>query len=525
MSSKPVVMVVLDGWGVSSITEGNAMAAADTPVMHKLLQDNPSMALQASGTAVGLAWGEAGNSEVGHLNLGGGRIVFQESPAISTAIADGSFFQNNVFIEAVNHVKKHRSALHFIGMLNPEEGSAGFTHINALLELASKQNFDNVYIHLLLNKGGALENSMLNYINQLEEVMKKVGVGTIATVSGQYYAMDREKRWEHTARAYRLMVDGEGPQGTTIEEILKANKAQNLTEEYIEPTRVGAAPTIKDNDAIIFFNWRPERSRQLAKAFIAPYYGEFEHGHPLKNLYLVTMSSFQQDMTVKAAFILENLKNTLGEVLSAQNLRQYHVAEREKFAHITTFFNGGRDEAYSGEVDEEVPSPQVRGYDEQPAMGTIEVTDALLREIRAGSADFYLANLANMDMVGHTGNFQAATKAASIVDDALGKIVQAAEEAGAHLIITADHGNAEQMTHVQSGIVNVDHSNNPVPFILVSPDDLHLSGEDRSIMDGSLPAGMLADVAPTVLHLFGLEKPEEMTGYSLVTDPAGDGFP
>lgn len=500
------------------------MAAADTPVMHKLLQDNPSMALQASGTAVGLAWGEAGNSEVGHLNLGGGRIVFQESPAISTAIADGSFFQNNVFIEAVSHVKKHKSALHFIGMLNPEEGSAGFTHVNALLELASKQNFDRVYLHLLLNKGGSLQDSMLNYINQLEELMQKVGVGSVATVSGQYYAMDREKRWEHTARAYRLMVDGEGPQGSTIAEILKRNKDQNLTEEYIEPTRVGAAPTIKDNDAIIFFNWRPERSRQLAKAFVAPYYGEFEHGHPLKNLYLVTMSSFQQDMTVKAAFIVENLKNTLGEVLSTNGLRQYHVAEKEKFAHVTSFFNGGREDAFPGEVDEEVPSPQVRGYDEMPEMATMQVAEALLKQIQAGTSDFYVANFANMDMVGHTGNFQAATKAASVVDEALGKIVTAAEEAGAHLMITADHGNAEQMTHIQSGISNVDHSNNPVPFVLVSPDDLHLSGEDRSIMDGSLPAGMLADVAPTVLDLMGLDKPEEMTGYSLVTHMAGDDF-
>ncbi len=524
MAERPVVMVILDGWGVSTVSEGNAIAAAHTPIMHRLLQEYPSMALQAAGTAVGLGWGEAGNSEVGHLNLGAGRIVFQEVPQISTAIADGSFFQNQVFIDAVGHVKQFKSALHFIGVLNPEEGSAGLTHVNALLELAKQQEFSNVYLHLLLGKGGSLQDSMGNYIAELEEIMENVGIGTIATVSGQYYAMDREKRWEHTARAYRLMVDGVGQRIGTVAEALQTAQAQNLPEEYVEPTLIGDAPSVGDNDSIIFFNWRPERSRQLAKAFVAPYFGEFEHGKPLKNLYLVTMSSFEQDMSVKAAYLADNIEQTLAERLSAAGLRQYHVAETEKFAHITTFFNGGREEAWPGETDQEIPSAQVRGYDELPEMSSPAVTDKLVEALAGSTADFYLVNLANMDMVGHTGNFQAGSAAAEAVDAALAKIVAAAEAAGAHLLITADHGNAEQMTSVHTGITNVDHSNNPVPFILASPDGIGLTGQDRSLMDGSLPAGMLADVAPTVLDLFGLDKPEEMTGYSLLergSDSAG----
>lgn len=512
----PVALVILDGWGVSPITEGNAISAAHTPTMHRLLQDYPSMALQAAGTAVGLPWGEAGNSEVGHLNLGAGRIVFQEAPQISTAIADGSFFQNQVFIDAVKHVQKFKSSLHFIGVLNPEEGAAGLAHVSALLELAKQQNFTNVFIHLLLGKSGALEDSMAKYIVELQATMKKIGVGTIATVSGQYYAMDREKRWEHTARAYRLMVDGVGPTAKDIPAILSKAKSDNLPEEYVEPTMVGSSPTISDNDSIIFFNWRAERSRQLAKAFVAPYFGQFEHGKPLKNLYLVTMSSFEQDMTVKAAFLVEKIKDGLAETLSHQGLAQYHLAETEKFTHVTTFFNGGYEEPFPGENDAEVPSPQVRGYDEQPDMAALQIAAKFLEALAAGKADFYLVNFANMDMVGHTGNFQAASRAAEAVDTALGKIVGAAEERGVHLLITADHGNAEQMTNVHSGITNVDHSNNPVPFILVSPQDAGLSGQDRSIMDGSLPAGMLADVAPTILDLLDIAKPEAMTGYSLL---------
>lgn len=518
----PVILTILDGWGVSPVTEGNAISAAQTPTMHRLLQEHPSMALQAAGTAVGLPWGEAGNSEVGHLNLGAGRIVFQETPAIATAIADGSFFQNQVFIDAVNHVKKFDSALHFIGVVNPEEGEQGLAHVNALLELSRKQDFTNVYIHLLLAKGGSLEDSMRRYIAQLEELMAKLGLGNIATVSGQYYAMDREKRWEHTARAYRLMVDGVGPNAASVGEVLDLGHAQNLPEEYIEPTKIKDAPTIEDDDSIIFFNWRPERSRQLAKAFVAPYFGEFEHGKPLKNLYLVTMSSFEQDMTVKAAFLADKISGGLAETVSAAKLRQCHVAESEKFAHVTTFFNGGTDTAFAGETDLEVPSPQVRGYDERPEMAAAAVTDKVLESLADGAADFYLVNLANMDMVGHTGNFQAATQAAEAVDHALARLVEAAQQANAHLLITADHGNAEQMTSVHTGITNVDHSNNPVPFILVSPENLGLTGQDRSVMDGSLPAGMLADVAPTVLDLLGLDKPEAMTGYSLLVRPGDD---
>lgn len=521
-NSKPVVMVILDGWGVSPVTEGNAIAAAQTPTLHRLLNDCPSMALQAAGTAVGLGWGDAGNSEVGHLNLGAGRIVYQKTPAIATAIADGSFFQNQVFIDAVDHVKKNDSRLHFIGVLNPEEGAKGLAHVNALLELAKKQDFTNVSVHLLLGKAGELEDSMSKYVAQVEDIIKKVGVGRIASVSGQYYAMDREKRWEHTARAYRLMVDGEGPRADTVKDVLQLAHAQNLPEEYVEPTLIGEAEPIHDNDSIIFFNWRPEKSRQLAKAFVAPYFGQFEHGKPLKNLYLVTMSSFAGDDNVKAAFLAERLKDGLTETLSKVGKRQYHVAENEKYAHVTMFFNGGNEQPFDGEQDEEVPSAQVRGYDEKPEMSTPEVTEKLIAAINGDQADFYLANLANMDMVGHTGNFQSAVQAAQAVDQALGKIAEAAEAKGAHLVITADHGNAEQMTNIQSGISNVDHSNNPVPLILVSPENIGLIGQGRSIVDASDPGGMLADVAPTVLDLMGLDKPEAMEGYSLLERGGGD---
>lgn len=516
MADTPVVMVILDGWGVSPITEGNAIAAARTPTIHRLLQDAPSMALQAAGTAVGLPWGEAGNSEVGHLNLGAGRIVFQETPAIATAIADGSFFQNQVFIDAVEHVKKNDSRLHFIGVLNPEEGEKGLAHVSALLDLAKQQGFSNVSVHLLLGKAGQSEGSMSKYVELLQGRMDQTGVGRIATVSGQYYAMDHEKRWEHTARAYRLMVDGVGPQAASVEEVLQLGRAQNLPEEYIEPTIVGEPTPIADNDSIIFFNWRPEKSRQLAKAFVAPYFGQFEHGKPLKNLYLVTMSSFTEDISVKSAFLAEKLVDGLAETLSKNGKKQYHVAETEKFAHVTTFFNGGYEQPFEGEHDEEVPSPEVRSYDEAPEMASKAIVEKFLTALTNDEADFYLVNLANMDMVGHTGEFQAATQAAEAVDAAISQIVEACESKGAHLLITADHGNAEQMTNIQSGITNVDHTNNPVPLIFISPEEINLTGSGRSIMDGSLPAGMLADVAPTVLDLLGVAKPDAMTGYSLL---------
>jgi 2,3-bisphosphoglycerate-independent phosphoglycerate mutase len=518
---KPVILLILDGWGISPVSEGNAISSAQTPNMHKLLQEYPSMALQAAGTAVGLPWGEAGNSEVGHLNIGAGRIVFQEVPAIATALATGSFFQNQVFIDAVNHVKEHDSSLHFIGVISPQEGSQGLQHVRALLELAKQQDFDKVFLHLLLDKESQIEDSMSRYLEQLNHVLKEVGLGTIATISGQYYAMDREKRWEHTARAYSMMVDGKGQQAESVEAVITKSKSDGTPTEYIEPTRVGQVPQIGNNDSIIFFNYRPERSRQLAKAFVAPYFGQFEHGEPLKNLYLVTMSSFADDMSVKAAFAAEKIPDALAETLSKAGLKQYHVAETEKYAHVTTFLNGGTDQPFEGEQDEKVPSPEVRGYDEQPEMATKEVADKLLAALEAGSADFYVANFANMDMVGHTGNFEAAIQAAELIDEQLGRVVQACDQHGANLLITADHGNAEQMTSARTGISNVDHSNNPVPFVLISPDGLALSGQDRSVMDGSLPAGMLADVAPTILDLLNVPKPDGMTGYSLIEREEG----
>lgn len=512
----PVVMVILDGWGISSVTEGNAIAAAQTPNMRNLLQNHPSMALQAAGTAVGLPWGEAGNSEIGHLNLGAGRIVFQEVPAIATALANGSFFQNQVFIDAVGHAKQFDSALHFIGVLSPEEGSQGLAHVNALLELARQQRYGKVYLHLLLDKEGLIENSMLNYVKELEGLMRRTGVGRIATVSGEYYAMDREKRWEHTARAYRLMVDGVGEKAASVDDVIAKAKKQSQPTEYIEPTLIEGSAPIGDNDTIIFFNWRPERARQLAKAFVAPYFGQFEHGKPLKNLYLVSMSSFAGDDEIKAAFIAEPVGDGLAETLSKQGLRQFHIAETEKFAHVTTFFNGGCERPFPGESDEEVPSLQVRGYDERPEMSAAQITDQLLAALAAGQADFYLANLANCDMVGHTGNFEATVKAVEAVDAQLGRIAEACQAKPAHLILTADHGNAERMTSAHTGISNVDHTNDPVPFVLASPAGTRLTGQGQAATDGKLPGGMLADVAPTILHLLGLPKPDVMTGYSLL---------
>ena len=520
----PVVMLILDGWGISPISEGNAIASAQTPNIHRLLQEHPSMALQAAGTAVGLPWGEAGNSEVGHLNLGAGRIVFQEAPAIATALATGSFFQNQVFIDAVKHVKEHQSALHFIGVLSPEEGSQGLEHVKALLELAKQQDFSDIYLHLLLDKEGQVEDSMGKYLKELQGIISQVGIGTVATISGEYYAMDREKRWEHTARAYSLMVDGKGPQASSLDDVLEKARLKDIPTEYVEPTRIDTPRAISDNDSIIFFNYRPERSRQLAKAFVAPYFGQFEHGQPLKNLYLVTMSSFSDDMSVKAAFAAEKIKDTLSEAVAKAGLKQYHVAETEKFAHVTTFLNGGHDQPFEGETDEKVPSPEVRGYDERPEMAAVDVSEKLLAAIQSGDYGLCVANFANMDMVGHAGNFESAIRAAEAVDKEVGRIADACRQAGCHLVITADHGNAEQMTSVRTGISNVDHSNNPVPFVLVSPDGLALSGQDRSVMDGSLPSGMLADVAPTVLDLLNIPKPEAMTGYSLIERPEGQFF-
>lgn len=521
MTKQPLVLLILDGWGIAPANRGNAIRLAQTPIFDRLVATYPAMVLQASGEAVGLPWGEMGNSEVGHLNIGAGKILYQDFPRITRSITDGSFFRNPAFLQAIAHVRTHKSRLHIAGLVSSGGIHSSQEHVTALLELCAREKMPDVFVHAFLDGRDTPYNSSKNFIAKLLAMMTKLGTGKLATLAGRYWAMDRDRRWDRTEKTYRAMVEGRSDHtsGDALKSI-QASFQEKVYDEEFPPTVLISSegkPTavIGEHDAIIFFNFRNDRMRQLTKAFVADAFDGFQR-KKINDLLCVTMTEYEAGLPVTIAFPKEYIEFPLARVVSDAGLRQLHMAETEKYAHVTFFLNGGREEAFPNEDRILVPSPSVSTYDQKPVMSTHEITERFLRELEKGTYDFFVVNFANADMVGHTGNIPAIIKGVETIDTCLGKIVDATLERSGTVVITADHGNAEEAMNLRTGVIDKEHSTSPVPFVVVGR-----AWERRGLPAGvdlaSLtPVGFLSDVAPTLLELLQLPKPAAMTGRSLL---------
>ncbi len=510
MSKKPTVLMILDGYGLNESEKGNAVAEAKTPVMDQLMKEYPFVKGNASGMAVGLPEGQMGNSEVGHLNMGAGRIVYQDLTKITKAIQDGDFFENKALLSACENVKANDSSLHSMGLVSDGGVHSHIEHIYGLLELAKRQGIEKVYVHCFLDGRDTPPASGKEYVEQLEAKMKELGVGEVATVMGRYYAMDRDNRWDRVEKAYRALVYGEGEQAASGPAGIQASYDKDTTDEFVLPTVVmkdgKPTATVKEKDSIIFFNFRPDRAREITRTFCDDEFTGFDRGERVKTTYVCFT---EYDVTIEnkeIAFVKEEITNTFGEYLAAHGLKQARIAETEKYAHVTFFFNGGVEEPNEGEDRILVKSPKVATYDLKPEMSAYEVCDKLTEAIRSGKYDVIIINFANPDMVGHTGVEAAAIKAIEAVDECVGKAVAAIKEVDGQMFICADHGNAEQLIDDETGEPFTAHTTNPVPFILVNADPAYRLRE----------GGCLADIAPTLIQLMGMEQPKEMTGKSLL---------
>ena len=510
MSKKTTVLMILDGYGLSDSVKGNAIAQAKTPVMDKLMAECPFVKGNASGLAVGLPDGQMGNSEVGHLNMGAGRIVYQDLTKITKSIQDGDFFENKALLDACANAKEHDSALHMFGLVSDGGVHSHNTHIYGLLELAKRQGLKKVYVHCFLDGRDTPPESGKEYVEALEAEMKKIGVGEIATVSGRYYAMDRDNRWDRVEKAYLALTKGEGETTESAPAGIQASYENGVTDEFVLPTVVtkDGAPvaTIKDGDSVVFFNFRPDRAREMTRVFCADDFDGFDRGERVKTEFVCFT---EYDVTIpnkKVAFVKEEITNTFGEYLAKNHMTQARIAETEKYAHVTFFFNGGVEEPNEGETRILVKSPKVATYDLKPEMSAYEVCDKLTGAIRSGEYDVIVINFANPDMVGHTGVEAAAIQAIEAVDECVGKAVEAVKETDGVMFICADHGNAEKLIDEETGEPFTAHTTNPVPFILFNADPAY------SLREG----GCLADIAPTLIELMVIEQPKEMSGTSLL---------
>jgi len=506
---KPVALIILDGFGCRKETEGNAVHLAKKPNFDRYWNTYPHTNLIASGEAVGLPEGQMGNSEVGHLNIGAGRVVYQDLTRVSKSVREGEFYKNQAFLNAMAHCKEKGTALHLYGLVSDGGVHSHISHLMALLELAKDQGLTKVYVHAFLDGRDVIPGSARRYIADLQKKMQELGVGEISTVQGRYYAMDRDKRWERTEKAYRAMVYGEGPTATDPLIALEQSYNASVTDEFVLPTvivREDGSPfgLIEDNDGIIVFNFRPDRAIQISQVFTNEDFRGFERGEKFpRNLHYVTLTKFSESVGGFVAYKPTNLDNTLGEVLTQNGMKQLRIAETEKFPHVTSFFSGGREAQFEGEERVLIPSPKVATYDLKPEMSAYELADACVQKIEEGRLDFIVLNFANPDMVGHTGSLEAAIKAVEVVDECLGQVVEAVHKAGGTCLITADHGNADMMI-MPTGEPCTTHTTNPVPFI-VTKEGVELR-ED----------GILADIAPTVLTLLELQQPTEMTGKPVI---------
>ena len=505
----PVMLMVLDGWGLGTEYEGNAIHLANKPNFDKYSKIYPTTKLKASGMAVGLPEGQMGNSEVGHLNIGGGRIVYQELTRISKSIEDGDFFQNEEFLKAIDNVKKNGSKIHIMGLVSDGGVHSHNTHLYGLLELFKRQGLKNVYIHAFLDGRDVSPVSGSGFLSELEEKIRKIGVGKIATVSGRYYAMDRDKRWERVKLAYESIVLGKGKYDDNAVEAVKKSYSEEITDEFVVPTVITedgkAIATVDDDDSIIFFNFRPDRARELTRAIVDDEFDGFHREKKVKTYY-VTMTQYDKTIeNVHVAYKPEKYKNTLGEYVSSIGMKQLRIAETEKYAHVTFFFNGGVEEPNNNEDRVLIPSPKVATYDMKPEMSAFEVKDEVIKRLQMDIYDLIILNFANSDMVGHTGDLKAAIKAVETVDICMGEIVEEVIKRNGKLIITADHGNAERMID-EDGNPVTSHTTNEVPCIVIGEGDVKLR------------EGILADISPTLLHMLNVQIPKEMTGKSLIVE-------
>lgn len=522
---KKVALIILDGFGVAPDSHGNAIARAQTPTLDYIVSNYPSLTLQASGPLVGLPWGEMGNSEVGHLNLGAGRIVGQDLPRITNAIQSGEFFKNPTFIQAIEHSKAYNSNLHLMGMVSPGGVHSLDEHLYALLAMAAEHGQKKVFIHMFTDGRDTDPKVALESIAKLNAKMAEIGFGKVATVTGRFYAMDRGGHWGQTMLAYRAMVDGQGETAHSAEECVRNSYKAQIFDETIKPTVIvneDGQPMAKigDNDAVIFFNFRSDRALPLAQAFTMPQSLPPEFQRPvLQNLYFATMTEYAPGLPVHVAFEPINLKNNLAEVAANAGLLQFHIAESEKYAHVTAFFNCRRTEKFPGEERVIVTSPEnSKNYSDHPEMSAEKLTQILTEKISSSNNNLFVANFANCDMVGHTGNLTAGIEAVEFIDQCLKKIMEACLLADAVLVVTADHGNIEQMINLKTGDIDKDHTTNPVPLLLVANEFKFAKGFDRRFifLASRVPAGVISDVAPTILSLFRLPQPMEMTGINLL---------
>ncbi|WP_124066007.1 2,3-bisphosphoglycerate-independent phosphoglycerate mutase [Clostridium sp. E02] len=510
MSKKPVVLMILDGYGLNDNCEHNAVCEAKTPVMDQLMSQCPYVKGNASGLAVGLPDGQMGNSEVGHLNMGAGRIVYQELTRITKSIADGDFFEIPEFLQAVENCKKNNSDLHMWGLVSNGGVHSHNEHIYGLLKLAKMNGLKNVYVHCFLDGRDTPPASGKGFVEKLEAKMKEIGVGKVASVSGRYYAMDRDNRWDRVERAYHVLTKGEGNHADSASAGIQASYDQKKFDEFVEPFAVmeGGKPvaTVKDEDSVIFFNFRPDRAREMTRAFCDDDFSGFEREKRL-SLTFVCFTNYDETIENKlVAFKKQTITNTFGEFLGKNKKTQARIAETEKYAHVTFFFNGGVEEPNQGEERILVSSPKVATYDLQPEMSAPAVCEKLVAAIKSDKFDVIIINFANADMVGHTGIEEAAIKAIETVDSCVGETVDAIKEVNGTLFICADHGNAEQLLDYKTGEPFTAHTTNPVPFVLVNADPSYKLRE----------GGNLADIAPTLIELLGMEQPKEMTGKSLL---------
>jgi len=518
---RPFVLIVMDGWGVNPRTEGNAIALARTPNIDKLAWTWPHTTVKTSGEAVGLPEGQMGNSEVGHQNIGAGKRVLQDYTRVNESIKDGTFFQNPALLKAIEHVKKHGSQLHICGLLGNGGVHAHETHLEALLQLAHNHDIERVYIHSFTDGRDTSPTGGIDFIGQLQARAREIGgehAARVATVSGRYYAMDRDNRWDRTALTYFAMTRGEGVRASSAVEAIQHSYEQGITDEFIVPSVVmedqKPVAVVKAGDALIHYNFRPDRARQLTKAFVLPELppqaqGKFDRGPRLEDLQYVMMTEYEAGLDTYAAvaFRADEVEMPLARVISEQGMRQFHTAETEKYAHVTYFINGRRETPFAGEDRLLVPSPKVPTYDLQPEMSAAGVTDAAVEHIRSGEYDLVVMNYANADMVGHTGVLEAAIKAVEAVDTGVGRVVEATLAVGGGLLITADHGNAEQLIEYDTGKPFTAHTTYPVPLYLVVPQLAQVRLRDD---------GILADVAPTILDVLHIQQPRDMTGRSLI---------
>jgi 2,3-bisphosphoglycerate-independent phosphoglycerate mutase len=516
---KPVVLVVLDGWGISNSVVGNPIREATLPTFEKLNRFYPMTTLQASGISVGLPWNTSGNSEVGHMTMGAGRVLYQNMPRISLSIQDGSFFKNEMLLKSINTAKEKKGKFHIMGLLSSGSVHSHKDHILALLRLAKNEHVDEVYVHVFTDGRDSAPTAGLHQIKELTRTMHLTGIGKIASLSGRNFSMDRNNNWDRIEKSYRMLTEGTGLSASDPLLVFEQAYAKNISDEYIEPTVLTEndkpIALIEDKDSVIYFNFREDRARELTQAFVDPAFDGFER--KLLDISFTTMTEYERGLPVDVAFPPEDVVHGLGEELSLHNKKQLRIAETEKYAHVTYFFNGGKEKAFPGEERLLIPSPAVSHFDEIPEMSSPKITETLIGTLEKNEYDFILVNYANPDMVGHTGNEEASIKAVEATDKSLSILVPAILKVGGAIIITSDHGNVEELKKMSTGEMDTEHSTNPIPLWYITPNNHREKTAEQMMREQNEVNGLLSDVAPTVLAIMGIEKPVEMNGTSLLS--------